>query len=650
MEKRLKMNKFSNSYRGDIDLLRAFAVISVLIFHFFPSSLRGGFLGVDVFFVISGYLVTRNILSETNRGSFSFPSFYLKRVKRLYPVLLLVLSFTLVAGYFFLLSFEFKEVAKHILGSNFFLNNIILYSESGYFDKSSDSKPLLHLWSLAVEEQFYIFWPFVLTFSYKYLKNRLENVLIALIFISFLFSFYTSYENPSFSFYMLPSRFWQIAIGGLLAIIGLRGLEEKVRYKWFDASVVGLGLIILGILIYPKNSNPMIYSIIVVIGSLLFLASSETTNLKKLINTKFIRYIGLISYPLYLWHWPIIVFYRTFKNEPISNLESLILIVVTVGLSVLSYEFVERGFKNSKQISKTSIRLLFGNIALGLIGGFIIFQDGLTNRYPALESEYLSLKRFDLSIGNAGSNCRDAFLDIEMCSISQLDKEPDAVLIGDSHANHYFVGLSEYLGKKNENLLLLGRSGTAPLIHVESLRNPSSNLNDAIDFILKRKSIKTVYLAAFWSNYSEEKGTRVNNGFYKNRIRDMKGGDGSQKEIFLEGLKRTLDSFINAGKDVVFIHDIPALPFKLSHCLERPLNRNKKNCIVDAATVEEAFKEYRMILVDLSNKYGDKIRIIDPIPAMCSDGNCIIKNKSEMLYSDEHHLSIAGSKYVFQTL
>ena len=316
-------------YRPDIDGLRAIAVLAVIGFHAFPAWIRGGFVGVDVFFVISGYLISTILLTGMERGSFRFSQFYIRRIRRIFPALIVVLLACMVAGWLVLFSFEYKALGKHVAGSAAFVSNFVLWNEAGYFDKAAATKPLLHIWSLGIEEQFYIVWPLLL---YLVWKRKAATLALLLLLLIFSFTFNVLSSDPAADFYSPLTRFWELMAGAVLAYLSLywEDLAEIFRKLPRPAlqiigagaapgsitrnvtAVIGVLLIVAAVFTVDETKKfPGWWALLPVVGTYLMIASGPHAWINnKLLATRGLVAIGLISYPLYLWHWPLLSFIR----------------------------------------------------------------------------------------------------------------------------------------------------------------------------------------------------------------------------------------------------------------------------------------------------------------------------------------------------
>jgi peptidoglycan/LPS O-acetylase OafA/YrhL len=475
-------------YRPDIDGLRAIAVLSVLIFHAFPSLISGGFIGVDIFFIISGYLISTIIIDNLEKDRFSFLEFYSRRIKRIYPALLLVLSACLLLGWFVLLADEFKQLGKHIAGGAGFISNLVLSQESGYFDSAADTKPFLHLWSLGVEEQFYIVWPLLLWLSWK---RRLNFFIIATVItlLSFTFCNYVLHRNVSEAFYSPLTRFWELVMGSLMAYIGLHknnlasNIKNKFKQRIIQSrlgffgenwesiqSIIGGLFILFGLFYLTKDSPfPGWRALMPTIGACLIIMAGSKAWFNRQLSNPFFVGIGLISYPLYLWHWPILSFAHIINcGTPTVSLRCLALLAAFV-LAWATYQYIEKPVRQGAK-SKVMTKGLFGAmIVVGGLGYIAYFNNGFGERLGEKEAynEYFEntepAEHYFHSIGfdkNYRQSCD--FYDIEQYRAGHPSELPRAAIAdecfkrdaklaksvfiwGDSHAQQLYYGLSKHL-------------------------------------------------------------------------------------------------------------------------------------------------------------------------------------------------------------
>jgi peptidoglycan/LPS O-acetylase OafA/YrhL len=393
-----KYTPHDNPYRPDIDGLRAVAVLAVVWFHAFPDALSGGFVGVDIFFVISGFLITTIIVNGLEQGKFRFADFYGRRIKRIFPALLLVLIVCLGFGWFALLADEYKQLGKHVAGGAGFIANLLFWKEAGYFDNSADTKPLLHLWSLGVEEQFYMLWPVMLWAAWRKRINFLSLIVLVLV-VSFTLNIARAQTDSVGVFYGLHTRGWELLIGAFLAHISQRqlvlpkwltGAVTKVNTAliWRDrqarapriasvscntllnlASTVGAFLLLLSFVMISKvNSFPGWWALLPTLGSALLIgAGAQAWFNRTVLANRAMVWIGLISFPLYLWHWPLLSFARIIESETPSHSIRLAAIGVAFVFAWLTYQLIERQIRFTQR--RVTVFLLLLMVSVGMTGG-----------------------------------------------------------------------------------------------------------------------------------------------------------------------------------------------------------------------------------------------------------------------------------------
>ncbi|MHC0052528.1 acyltransferase family protein [Actibacterium sp. D379-3] len=351
-------------FRPDIDGMRAIAVLSVVVFHMGFSVFSGGYVGVDVFFVISGYLITQDIVNRIAQGRFSLVEFYMRRVRRIFPALFVVLSVSVVAALLILLPSELTRFAKSLIGASMSVSNIVFYRRDSYFGVTSEESPLLHTWSLGVEEQFYLLWPILLILVIRSIGSRyLLPVMAAVILISLVASQALLDTNPTFSFYMLPTRAWELAIGGVLSAL-VNAKPWLNRY--FAGAIVGMGLGALSYSVFFYTSLtrfPGLSALVPCLGAVAIIYGGQFENpISSIIASRPMTFIGRLSYPLYLVHWPIIVFWELASPREIGLATQILQIVLMFLAAYLILIFVEPPFRRR---SATKSKLIFwGTVAL----------------------------------------------------------------------------------------------------------------------------------------------------------------------------------------------------------------------------------------------------------------------------------------------
>ena len=435
------MNNKENKYRPDIDGLRAVAVLLVIFFHAGFKTFSGGFIGVDVFFVISGFLITYTIYNELLNGTFTFQKFYLRRIRRILPVLFFMIILVLIASSYILFSDHFEAAARSALHSFISTNNIYLYTNNtNYFADNSEFNPFTHTWSLSIEEQFYFIWPIILLFLVKYSPIKYFKLITYAFFIGFfIISEYFSFTDKNFSYFMLPARFFELGIGAILALHwdNIKQVSIKISHL---LSISGITMILLPSLVLTGESVfPGHNALIPCLGTVLLIISGKSTKkgiVNQILSAKLFVKIGLISYSLYLWHWPIFVFVKYFAI-PFTGLNRVIILLSVAIISYFSWKYLELPFryKFKFDFKNTLLKLLLPAILI-VVGlyALIDIKDGFPERFPSL-TEFIPKQNYPNKVRKKCfdtfqiGNCEDCFLGIKKDTL-------DGVLIGDSFGNH----------------------------------------------------------------------------------------------------------------------------------------------------------------------------------------------------------------------
>ncbi len=647
-------NLINMNYRPDIDGLRAFSVFFVIGYHAFPEIFKAGFIGVDIFFVISGYLISSILIRNLKNNSFSFLDFYIRRIRRIFPALILVLVVCFAFGWFSLFPIEFKQLGKHIAGSAGFISNFILWNESGYFDNAANTKPMLHIWSLGIEEQFYFIWPLILWLIFKIRINYLLFI-IFLIIVSFSFNVYEAKIDKVATFYSPLTRFWELLVGGLLAIIkdDYKGSVNSELNSNF-LSILGVGLILLAFFfIDDESAYPGVLALFPVIGSFfLILAGNNSIFNQIILSNKVLVWFGLISFPLYLWHWPLISFARIVESDFPNENYRLISIVISIFLSWVTYKFLEKPirYKKSKLIPATLIVLMTG---IGLSGLHSYKNDGLPNRsYVSNFNEENFKMAFLFSEDDPISHkkCMDTYglKDfIRYCNLTS-SKKAKIALIGDSHARALYDGLAFYLKKYNQDLLNLGGRlflgvETYPIGDKNEIEVYKGGIR-ATQFVLQEPSIETVVMVSKGHYLTD------NNWVFK-LINNQNLKD--KKQVWEIAMRKTLDSAIENNKEVVFVIDNPSLGFDPKSCIYgRPFSKNnsiKKSCTIPKSKYENESKIYRKLVMSILNDYPS-VKVFDAAEYLCDEKKCYGMLNGKILYRDNDHLSLEGGKLISKEL
>ena len=661
---------YKSSYRSEIDGLRAFAVLSVVAFHAFPSWLKGGFVGVDVFFVISGFLITSHIFENLDKGQFSFTDFFGRRIRRIFPALILVMSCSLAFGWFALLADEFAQLGKHVASGAAFIVNFILVDESGYFDNTAETKPMLHLWSLAVEEQFYIVWPFVLWLAWKR-KFNLLTITILVAVLSFYLNLRFVKSHTTETFFWPLGRFWELLSGSILAWLLLYKSDLLSRFKlWIDKFLVriihfkevgadgsttsnlmsffGFLLLAYGVnQIDESLSFPSKWALIPVLGAVLIIASGSKAWLNRIFLMNPIAvWFGLISYPLYLWHWPILSFLQIVEGEMPHRDARIIAVFLAIILAWFTYKFVETPIRKQTQNAIKAKHLVISLFFLGFIAYSIEYTNGVQTRSAVVEFNS-NLDELERTVAKE-KECLE-FLGIKeskfnYCKIGTKGSEGVVAVIGDSHARVAFPGISEGLKKYGLTTILLANSSCPPLLGSPWGRNKdeknfcSERIGEIISSVQALKNLDSVILFTRGPTYWEG-----------NEPASSKQGVPSlDKSKYFNGLQRTVDALEKSNIDLFYVTENPELQFEARSCLPRPFNSNfAKKCDQALDLVLARQRDYRNELNMLEG-----ISVLDANDAFCNeDGICFaVNSQNQLLYADDDHLSVIGSEWQFNKI
>lgn len=626
-------------YRADIDGLRSIAVLAVVIFHAFPSLLPGGFVGVDIFFIISGYLISTIIFNNVTTNSFSFVDFYIRRANRIFPSLALVLLACWLFGWFSLYSDEFSHLGKLMAGGAGFVANIVLLFESGYFDAASETKILLHLWSLGIEEQFYLIWPVLLIVA-KRLKISFLFVTLTCIAISFLYSVKILPFDPTLAFYSPLSRFWELLLGALLAWVTInqksisRGEINKGYTLQHIASLTGIALIAFSLIFISKNNFPGVMAIGPTLGAMLIIGSGPYSVFNRyVLSARPLVFVGMISYPLYLWHWPVFTYLRVINGTEPSWMVMTSAVLVSIILSVVTYYLWERPIRFSSKKGFTAVLLTLSVAIIGFVGYYTFISKGIPSR-STVENAKLINSQFVGAEWEFSKNdiCLNRYPFEEANNykwwfcMQNKDKSPDVLILGTSFANHLYPGLVDN-DPEHKVFLSIGtcdpfldekQSEWIPAIHPCYGKRASDQFNLINSIIENNKSIRTVVID----------GLSVNpDGDYLNRIGE-----------YVNNLNR------KGIKTVIFIpHARPGFNTKV--CFARPFKQPTNTCIVDASGHNTTVKKYEDFAFEL-RKSSPYTVLFDQSKAYCNEKKCTFTKNDLPLFRDEGHYSFYGSDLI----
>lgn len=636
----------SCSYRADIDGLRAVAVLSVVLYHFGIGELRGGFVGVDVFFVISGYLITGIVYSELVRGNFSLAQFYVRRARRIFPALFVVLILTMIAGSYVLLPSDLARLGLSSAATVLFVSNLQYFRESGYFDASSEFNPLLHTWSLGVEEQFYFALPVLLMLAWRSIPHSVGSALTACTVISFVACLMVQAFSAKAAFFLSPFRAWELLLGSMLGI----GVIPKVSSKGLREGIAGLALLgLLGAITFVqsgvdfpgwKAAIPAFTTAI-----LLHVGASGGSLVSTMLSWKPLAFVGVVSYSLYLWHWPLLVMEKH-RNamEPLPMGRSFGLLALTFLLAIASYYWIEQPFRKHGRVqsgasSGGKVFVVSGAVASLIITAGILLNKsgGLPERVPAQVAALDQARMPDIPFQACDKKYPGS--DLEGCVIGAEKPSVHALVWGDSHALAWLPGLDELMQANGEQGALAIMSACAPLLGVKNPKNPQcANYNEGVLDWIREGKVERVYLIAAWLAWSAPTG-----GYDLIDSNGLKGNS----EIFAASYKRTIEALIPHVREIVVIAPTPGavkfLPYRMAMAtwqgtsLPDPIKR----------TAYEAQAQYFWKGVD---GITSGVRLVNPAPWFCGSLTCQYAVSGQVLYRDGHHLNVEGARFVARHL
>lgn len=640
----------SLKYRPDIDGLRAVAVLLVVGYHAFPGKLVGGFIGVDIFFVISGFLISSILFQGLQKGSFSFREFYLRRIKRIFPSLLLVLSVCYAIGWWVLLSDEFEQLGKHLAGGATFISNWMLWSESGYFDKSAETKPLLHLWSLAIEEQFYIAWPFLLWFAFKK-KWQLFGVILAICVGSFIVNCYLTAQNSVSAFFSPLARFWELLSGALLAWSIGKFSESKLRSL---ASFLGTVLLIGGSLYIKKeNQFPGVLALVPVLGAVLIILSGPKAWFNRtVLSHPILVWFGLISFPLYLWHWPLLSLAQIMEEEFPSRAIRCGAVLMSVLLAWMSYRFIEQPIRFGKNEKQSGRFLIAGLGIVGVLGFVTYFGKGFDFRMGGQRKvlrEIVSNPEKKVT----GIDCVKHIGEVKrlsfdgLCTLSK-DSVPSVLVVGDSHTIQYQAAFFKYFPE--DSVLMIAQTSCLPFAtHKLVNRECEKKIDAVVDILKNHASIKRVFLAGHWAYLMSGEFDEFGPNW-----RLAKAPTEKSINTFSNNAARVLGAATRGDRQVTLLKDIPDLDFDIRSCFDvRPVRLTKKKlretCAMSATEYEIRMKPFELVMNRLLKDFPT-VGEFDPAPLFCDSHQCQAIEKETPQYFNGDHLNYLGADRVINSL
>lgn len=626
------------NYRPDIDGLRTLAVLPVVFFHANITGFSGGFVGVDIFFVISGYLITTIIWREISDDSFSISKFYERRARRILPALLAVIFFSAIVGYVIFTPEEMSAFAQSILGSLFFFQNILLGAQAGYFDAASETKPLLHIWSLAVEEQFYILFPLVLLVASRWMSRDRIVFFLGLVFLtSFAISAYLVYTRPVFTFYMLPTRAWELLAGSLLALVANnRSLVKKS--KWRDAaSILGLAAVIVPIFTYSGDTLfPGLAALPPVVGAAAIIWAGSESFGGRMLSWKPIVFIGLISYSLYLWHWPLMAFHTLIFPGEISHLHGFLLILVSFALAVLSWRFIEKPFRSKDGLlnSRGSV-FVWSGLAMTITAGLalaIVLGSGWAWR---ASPDIIALAKVTEEKELSDQRCRPEVVlftlrgrDRGFCKLgSEEEGAPELVIWGDSHVGAWYPLLDEALRNSGPRALAITMAGCPiafNLARADIGKDGCLESGSAVRAYIESNDVPKVLIVASWFGVLDEKNT-VYQGTSSHDAE-------SRLQNAVSAISDTGNAFSDMGVKSGFLLTVPGAKHSVPEAMFR---KARLGAYPEIRRTAESYQSIMAPLQGVAQAHYDAVLRSDDL--ICTDGFCDVLRDGKPLYYDTNH-------------
>ncbi|NVD37169.1 acyltransferase family protein [Marinobacter lutaoensis] len=642
-------------YRREIDGLRALAVLPVIFFHAGFSWFSGGYVGVDVFFVISGYLITSILLSDLEKGEFSISKFYERRARRILPALFFVMLCCIPFAWAWMAPEQLKEFAQAFVAISFFASNILFWKKEDYFAPNAEENPLLHTWSLAVEEQFYLFFPILLLLLWRFGKSPIFYLIVMLSVVSLAFSEWASRYYASANFYLLPTRAWELGVGAICAFfLSQRSLRESQAF-----SLLGVVLIVASIFLFDETTRfPSLYALAPVIGAaLIILFGSKKTFAGKILSNSVLVGIGLISFSAYLWHQPLLAFARIrILGEPTLSVMFL-LSIASLLLAWFSWKYIEQPFRKSKGGVLPSRRAVFSASALMTLA---LFSFGIYGHTSGGVPKRISLPDSiakDLHVRELQKECFDFSMQrVEdeglFCILGEKSKPPTVAVIGDSHSLSFIPALDKLARDKSRSFLFSGVSGCPPtnntyVYRTDERRDVCAKRNQLAHKKVVERGIQEVILISRWTYYSTGD---VSSGFvFIDDEYDVEKDRTKSMEKLSERLTKTLKEYEESGVSVTIFHQPPVQEIDARSFYNYAFVFGKSN--FDKLLLEMSVKtsdhmsRYRPVydLIENASKEFGSVSTVDFTSDLCGSEICEIGNSERSNYFDDNHLSNFGA-------
>ena len=638
-------------YRRDIDGLRCLAIVPVVLFHVGADYFPAGFVGVDIFFVISGFLITSVIRQEIRQNSFTIAGFYERRCRRILPALIAMISACFFVGYFTMLPGQYADFGSSAMAALLFVSNGFFWRQTGYFSPAAGWMPLLNTWSLAVEEQYYIIFPIFMWMVRRWRVSG-QLLVVGIVFaVSFLMSAYGAYRHPSAAFYLTPFRAWELLLGVLIAY----SPSPTLAVRWLRelASFAGLLMLLVPIVVYDARTPfPGFAAVVPCLGTAILLVAggAGSSIVKSVLSHRVLVFVGLISYSLYLWHWPVFVFMRLrlAQTELPTDL-ALLGTLLSFCIAVLSWHFVEKPFRRREAFDRSRIFIYSATSALLTlaIAGGVRLSDGIPGR---VVPQALAFEEASKDVDPFQDRCRGRVRD-PLCDFGgQESTAVSFALWGDSHASAFRPALEEAMKGSGRRGTLIWLDECPPLIGAENMDGTGfvecrALRERALDFLTEPdNSIETVFLSARWLTYATGSlsGARGSRTWL---IKDEQSVELSLEEngrVFIRSMNKTIEELRSADKNVVLLGGVPEVGWNLPPILALSL-QHRLNLPQPPSHTETEKKHAAVDRVFTEMARGDGVTFIPVWSLLCPE-QCLIIHDNRPIYSDGHHLSLFGAK------
>ncbi len=664
-------------YRREIDGLRTVAVFPVILFHAGFQLFGGGFVGVDIFFVISGYLITSIIISEKKQEKFSILNFYERRARRILPALFIVMMVSLIFSWFLLTPDEMEDFSKSFIAVPLFSSNFLFWQESGYFSLANELKPLLHTWSLAVEEQFYLLYPIFISVVWRLGKRWLFVVLVIVLLSSLGIAEWSLTYDPEAAFYLLPARGWELIVGGLAAVYTIFKKSitpHTVFQNWLNEFFGICGIFLIGYAVFTFDSTvsfPGFNALFPTVGAvLIILFSSPRTRVGKLLGSRVFVGLGLLSYSTYLWHQPLFVFTRYFYRSKPSSITFCILILLSVVLAYLSYLYIETPFRRKKQFNRKIIfsYSITGSLLLIGIGYFIMLTHGFSFRKPDnIQWATLGAKRDAI-----GRVCEmhevDGYPGVQLCYFGDLESDQLVGLYGDSHAFALSYQLDsdfKEVGLKGVSLGITGGCQVDPRSSSKGRKKETKACMKSFKSLLNyvEGNLGSIIIASRWTFRLYPVSGTIDSLVFDNGEGGRESEDyreyqvlGDDGEFYLSGrqkkksLTQMMHSFLSTGVNVILVYPIPELGWNV-YAENMRYYLRKGDLLPELSSSYSLYKKRNKFVIDVFNQIQNRENLvrIRPDEVLCNmhrQSRCMGQIEGVPLYYDDDHVADAGAQRI----